>query len=156
MNLNQTIETYVDLKIFRQCFFALAAGCLLILPLTFFMTGKKTVIAREHPAPGEAHDVPVWTEDYGQILAVSALFGKRAAVAQIEAEEIRIEDLMRTYSLKGIALTGDPEAIVQDLNQQKMFFVKIGDSLGPLKIKEIAEGKIIVSYQNQEGNLSIE
>ena len=49
----------------------------------------------------------------------------------------------------------EPEAIVEDAKTQKSLFVKIGDPLGDLVVKEIKEGYIVLSYVGEEIRLEI-
>lgn len=158
MSLIRTVETNIDLKAFRLWFLYAAAGALFLTPIIFLQNpGQKL---------NEVHESSVIAVDgsndhslfnYEAALKESPLFAKPQEIEQtVIVQKIDIAELTKPYSLKGIALSGEPEAIIQDSTSQKMLFVKIGDSLGALTVANISEGKITVTYEEQERVLSIE
>ena len=67
-----------------------------------------------------------------------------------------INELVKDYRLKGTVILSEPEAIVEDARTQKTIFVKTGQQLGELKVKEVAEGKLVLAYYGEETVLLIE
>ena len=64
-------------------------------------------------------------------------------------------ELVKDYRLKGVMIMGEPEAIVEDARTQKSVFVKAGEKLGDLTVKEIKEGQIVLSLAGGEVKLEM-
>ena len=53
-------------------------------------------------------------------------------------------------SLVGIVLDEEPQAIIENKTDKKSYFLRKGDFIGDIKIEEILDGKVIVSYAGEE------
>lgn len=62
-------------------------------------------------------------------------------------------DLIKDYNLVGIISGENPQAVIEDKKTQKNYYVGKGQFIGELKVEEILEGKIIVSYMGQRFEL---
>ena len=51
---------------------------------------------------------------------------------------------------------GEPEAIIEDAKTQKTLFVKAGEPLGDLTVKEVKEGVVILASSGGEISLKIQ
>jgi hypothetical protein len=62
---------------------------------------------------------------------------------------------LRAAALKlvGISWSDSPDAIIEDSNMKKTFFVKSQDAINEFKVEEILRDKIILSYQNERFEL---
>ena len=67
-----------------------------------------------------------------------------------------IAELSKDYRLKGVVIVDEPEAIIEDARTQKSQFVKVGDSVGEMKVKEVREGAAVLSYYGEEKEMRIE
>ncbi len=75
---------------------------------------------------------------------------------RVEEEEEEREDLREAakklaakLKLVGILLSPQPRAMVEDLETNETFFLKEGDIVNQLKIKEILSDRIILDYQGE-------
>lgn len=161
MNLTTALTQLIDLKLLRQYLIYALAALIAALPLSlwFFFRGldfDPAAVTELNPDRTAGEDD---MHDRLNMLAVirgSKLFSYTAPVIQVVENKITINDLIKEYRLKGVALTGEPEAIIQKASDQRMLFVKAGDRLGEMNLKAIEEGRVIVSYEGEERTLSIE
>jgi hypothetical protein len=65
------------------------------------------------------------------------------------AQAVANADLVKQINLVGIISGDEPQAIVEDKNAQKTYYVAKGQSIGEIIIEDIQEGKVIVSYKGQ-------
>lgn len=62
-------------------------------------------------------------------------------------------DLIKDISLVGIISGDNPQAVIEDKNIQKTYYVTKGQFIGQFEVKDIQEGKIILHYNNQRYEL---
>ena len=160
MNLMPLIESRIDLRLAGRC---LQAACLLAAVLIPFQIAGAVFRAGQLPPQEMAFDrnsgrenETAEDESYHDALHNSPFFGFQTAQAALPAIQSSILELVKDFHLKGVMLTGIPEAIVQDARTQKTIFVKAGDSLGELKVKTIEEGRMVLEYFGEEKTLYIE
>jgi hypothetical protein len=79
-----------------------------------------------------------------------------AAPTGLTALKSSIAELAKDYRLQGVVVLDQPEAILQDARTQKTVFVKKGDRLGELTIKEIKEAAVILACYGEETVLQIQ
>jgi len=65
----------------------------------------------------------------------------------------RLEELAGTLVVVGIDRGAKPEAIIEDTAQQRTYFVKVGDEINGMQVKDISAKGVIVSYEGEEGLL---
>ena len=53
-------------------------------------------------------------------------------------------------SIVGIVLDKVPQVIIEDNKDKKTYFLNKGDYIGEIKIEDILEGKVIISYAGEE------
>lgn len=100
---------------------------------------------------------------YSQAIEGKSLFSplvieEKTATAIAKGEKIeKIEELAKSYRLKGIILgeSGErPKAFIEDSQAHRTFTVTIGDSIGKLQVKDIKEGRVTLSYEEETYELS--
>jgi len=68
----------------------------------------------------------------------------------IKTARHRLEELASSLIVVGIDRGPQPEAIIEDTTQQRTHFVKVGDEINGLLIKEISPKGVIVGYEGEE------
>lgn len=67
-----------------------------------------------------------------------------------------LRELSRGLSLIGIILSeGNFQAVIQERGGGRTYFLKQGDSINGVKIKEISRNKVILSYEEEELELGM-
>lgn len=62
----------------------------------------------------------------------------------------RLEELAQHLVVVGIDRGPRPEAIVEDTSQQRTYFVRIGDEINGLVIRDISANGVLVAYEGEE------
>lgn len=68
---------------------------------------------------------------------------------------IALEQLLGNYSLLGIVNDFKPQAIIEDKNSKKTYFLNKGQFINNIKIEDIKDGKVILKSQNQTFELGL-
>lgn len=63
------------------------------------------------------------------------------------------EIIMDRFSLVGIAWSDDPDAMVEDTNTKKIYFVKRGDSIDTIKVQAILRDRVVLFFEGEEVEL---
>lgn len=63
------------------------------------------------------------------------------------------EIIMDRFSLVGIAWSDDPDAMIEDINTKKIYFLKRGDSIEDIKIQAILRDRVVLIYDGEEVEL---
>lgn len=158
MRLTEAMVTNIDLELAKKALLILSAACLVLIPLDgvrLSLEGPKSrktkaIVAVAPPAGLEAE------RSYLESFEASTLFGNGSSVASAPALQASLTELTKDYRLKGVVLTDDSEAIIEDARTQKTLFVKKGAFLGDLAVNEIGEGFIVLSYLGSEKRLEIQ
>ncbi len=88
----------------------------------------------------------------------NAFVGDKREIAKKEKEEIkppaarvRLEQLARSIVLVGIDWAGpQPQAMFEDSEKKKTFFIKEGEEINGMVLKEITRSGVKLGYQNEE------
>ena len=73
-----------------------------------------------------------------------------AVTAQPETVTVQpVLDFSQNFKLVGIILDSDPKAVVEDLKNQRTLFLSYGDQLEGAVLKEIRDGKVIFTINDQ-------
>jgi len=92
---------------------------------------------------------------YAQKIGGKSLFSPmvietpKAAIENVE----KIEEMCKNYRLKGIIMGERPEAFIEDSKTRRTLTVTIGGAIGKVQVKDIKEGKVILSYGNETYDL---
>ncbi|MFH1752961.1 MAG: hypothetical protein ABH875_02150 [Candidatus Omnitrophota bacterium] len=74
-------------------------------------------------------------------------------VVNVEPAEETIRELMQNLRLVGISWSSNPDAMIEDTEAVRTFFVKRGQMIGKLKVQAISQDKVILSYEGAEAEL---
>lgn len=91
--------------------------------------------------------------DYLSIVQQANPFGGAAAIIAApitQTTKQRLEELASGLVVVGIDRSANPEAIIEDTEQQRTYFVKVGDELNGLTIREISAKGVMVTYEGEE------
>lgn len=79
---------------------------------------------------------------------------------QVEEEEVSLEpaaetimELIQNLRLVGISWSESPDAMIEDTEAVRTFFIKRGQMIGKLKVQAIFQDKVILSYEGAEVEL---
>ena len=153
------LDRHVDLKLAKKVFMALSAVILFILPadllFVYFskpMSGQLQAQTYASLQPSELYPL----EAYEPSFQTGGLFGGVVTSSGLTVLKASIHELIKDYRLKGVVILSEPEAIVEDARTQKSIFVKAGQTLGELTVKEVTEGRIVLTCYGEEAEMKIE
>lgn len=154
-----TVERYFDLELVKKAGLGLAAAALLIIPIDislqlFSKFSNREIKAATLPALQKRTAQPL--DHFESAFQAGGLFGGAATPSGLTVLKTSISEMVKDYRLKGVVILSEPEAIIQDARTQQSIFVKAGEKLGELTVKEIREGKIVLTYYGEETALQIE
>jgi hypothetical protein len=61
----------------------------------------------------------------------------------------KMAEMTADLKLVGISMSDDPDAMIEDTNLQRTFFVKAGSMLGDLKVESITKDKVVLKYNKE-------
>lgn len=70
-----------------------------------------------------------------------------------EGQESKIKKLTGGLKLVGISWSDDPDAMVEDTETARTFFIKRGQMIGEVKVRAIFKDRVILSYFGEEVEL---
>lgn len=155
------LESSLDLRFLKQILIWCCLAAAVLIPFLWlsaaFHTLSSARASADYTREGKsAGSSPLNTFASADVFSGSPLFGVRAAVSSLPGVRSSISELSKDYRLQGVMLSGEPEAIVQDVKANKTVFVRAGDLLGELNVKSIQEGRIILEYLGEEKGLTID
>jgi len=65
----------------------------------------------------------------------------------------KLEEMTKNFKLVGISWSEDPDAIIEDSDANKTYFVKTGSSINEIKVQAIHEDRVILHYGMEEVEL---
>lgn len=159
MRLAQRINPLIDMDVMKKAFFILSGVVLLLTPVeAALIYWPKAAPANLQAAKLESPSIQIEPKEiFMSTFDQSTLFG--GAVSAAGSSQVLMSsaaDLIKDYRLLGVVLGGASEAIVEDARTQKTNFVKIGERVGELTVKDIREGFIVLNYLNNEVKLEIQ
>ena len=160
MNIRSLFESSLDLKLIRNGFFTLSLVGLLFIPLDLVRLSQKE---RADASVGGAlpfgssfsGSSPEPLSSYEEALKGSRIFGYADPQTSLPAIQSSIAELVKDLRLKGVVILDEAEAIIEDARTQKSAFVKTGDKVGELTVKEIKEGVVVLTYYGEEREMRI-
>ncbi len=66
-----------------------------------------------------------------------------------------LDQIMGNYTLGGILGGDQPQAIIEDKQQSKTYFLNVGDTLGEIKIIAITDEKVTVAVGDEQADLTL-
>ena len=161
------------ISVFKKANLAMATGlgALLFLYLITVFWGK---VRQENRFPKEESvrtlsqkekkgEVSLPTEDsqkpytyYAAEIEKRNIFGP-SLVAENPASpgEPALKESIKDLNLLGIVSGKNPQAIIEDKKEGKTHFVNKGDSIGPLRVEEITEDRVILYYRGERLDLML-
>ncbi|MFC1667328.1 hypothetical protein ACFL0P_05670 [Candidatus Omnitrophota bacterium] len=71
-------------------------------------------------------------------------------LAKSKPPSATIIEAVQHLRLAGISWSSDPDAMIEDTNASRTFFVKRGEMIGEAKVQAIFKDKIVLSYDGEE------
>ncbi len=160
MSLINVLDRSFNLRLSRKIFLTAAAISLLFIFFDFlylgFLHSPKISQISEEAVPIRSNQAREGFESYSKIFNQNTIFGAANSNAGPAIIKIPISERVKDYRLKGVILSNDPEAILEDARTGKNNFLKVGEQIGELKVKTIGEGKIVLSCGDEEIKLEIQ
>jgi hypothetical protein len=138
-------------------------GVYLLAELLWLKRQRPQLAARPQSAssPGLHGTVPVEFDSqlkplsmYQQALVARNPFqlapGRMADVVVDQTAKSQLADLVKSLTVVGISRGAKPEALIEDTEAKRTFFVRIGDEMNGLGIKAIDDRGVTVTYESQE------
>lgn len=72
------------------------------------------------------------------------------AAGQKRKDISKISEAAKDLKLVGISWSDNPDAMIEDTNRKKVFFLKNGEMLNDIKIQAIFKDRVVLSYQGEE------
>jgi hypothetical protein len=69
------------------------------------------------------------------------------------AAKVKIQEALAKFKLVGISWSDNPDAMIENSNEQKTYFVKRDQALGDVKVEAIFKDKVVLSCQGVEVEL---
>lgn len=156
-----SLESLVELRLLKKGLLGLSLGVLALIPVDLATLPFKGVAPIKTNSPVQEKSVSFSTSSeslssYEASFQKSSLFGLATPETPLPVFKSSIAELTKDYRLKGVVILDQPEAILEDARTQKSTFVKVGDKLGELTIKEIREGAIVLEYYGETKEMRIE
>ena len=154
----ELIHSILDLKLLKKSLTGLSLGLLALIPADWMIqTGKGGLqkFSGVPPAPEIHFEIPPLSS-YEAVFERSVFFGAYQPSAAGPVLQQSLEELIKDYRLKGVAILDKPEAIFEDARTQQSIFVREGDKLGEVNVKKIQDGTVILSYFSEEKELRIQ
>lgn len=82
--------------------------------------------------------------------AASSEFGGAPSESAAKA---KVQEVLARFKLVGISWSANPDAMIENSDEKKTYFVKRGQSLGDVKVEAIFKDKVVLSCQGQEAEL---
>ena len=138
-------------------------GVYLIVDLVFVHRRPPSLASRPSGAPQEPHEIPVDTGPemkspaaYQETLVLRNPFGLTGVVAgqsEQEAAKSKLKELTSKLTVVGINRGRVPEALIEDTEAQRTYFVKVGDEINGLTVKAIDQQGVLLGYDHEETRL---
>ena len=152
------VDQWLDLRLTKKIFLGSCAGVLLIFSVELAFTVFRPALTGEGLGTFPVLQKPAFEsfDFYATTFKAGGLFGRSPGESSLTVLKSSIGDLIKDYRLKGVVILSDPEAIIEDARTKKTTFLKTGQKLGDLTVKEIREGKVVLTYYGEESVLQIE
>lgn len=112
---------------------------------------EKPVPAKAEPESGPSFD------EYQKLLLEKNIFAapvqERKKTALPEGPTLR--ELVKGLSLVGVIPGDEPQAIIEDKKNQQTLFLRKGDQVEGIEVREIQSGRVILGYGEQTVTLSL-
>ena len=137
-----------------------------IYSLAFKKYEEPYELNQEAPTNGEARPragedlsapQPAAPEDYSkysQEMAGKQIFGSGEVREPTPGARSSLDaDISKRFNLVGIISGEEPQAIIEDAQLQKTYYISKGQSMGGITVTEISDGRVALSYEGNEAVL---
>lgn len=159
MSLQKFYDLSLDFSLIKKGLIFSSIGILLIILLyssiqTIWGNNLSSLDPKESISVNSFELKPL--AEFEDAFLKSSVFGAlNHNVGEIQTS-MSIVELTKDLRLKGVIFLDVPEAILEDARIQKSTFVRKGDKLGELEVKEIKEGAIVLTRGTDEKELRIQ
>ena len=157
-----------QLQLAGRAFWVILGGLIVYLVVDLWVLQPKppTLIAQTVPAtasapgaiqPHEGEDLAREAAEYRNTLAARNPF--RLSVQRLveggggQTAKAKLQDLIASLAVVGINRGTIPEALVEDSQAKKTYFLKVGDQVNGLTVKAIDQNGVAVTYEGEETTL---
>jgi hypothetical protein len=78
---------------------------------------------------------------------------RKIAEARVSGDTSRLMEMTQNLKLVGISWSNDPDAMIEDTKTTRTFFIKRGQMISELKVKDIAKDKVVLTYDGEDVEL---
>ncbi|NQT00157.1 MAG: hypothetical protein HQ595_03650 [Candidatus Omnitrophica bacterium] len=133
--------------------FYLLVDLLILKPKRIVQTNSQsTEIQGNQPAP-EVSTKPL--SFYKDPVKSKQLFTATAATAEQAQASATFKEMIANLKLQGIISGPSPQAVIEDAQSGRVYFLSPGEQIGEIELKAILPGKVKLLYQGQEIELSL-
>lgn len=160
----QEVDVFLwNLRLVQRVLWVVLAGLGLYVVLDFFLVKPPRRMAQvasvQMPENGASVES---TEGTGALKPLSGYLGAiqernpftgvsdLLVQSPLKTAQRRLEELAQGLTVVGIDRGANPEAIIEDRVQQRTYFVKVGDELNGMHVKDISSQGVVVTYEGQE------
>lgn len=154
-----SLGSVIELGLMRKTLMGLVLGVLIFIPLDLGFTslGTKVTISKTSNPGNASSDFSLEPLSfYEEPFQKAILFGFSSPQVPLTVLRTSIAELAKDYRLKGVVILDEAEAIFEDARTQKIIFLKEGERLGELEIRDIKEGSVVLGYYGEEKEMRIE
>lgn len=152
----------LDLRVLRRCLTALLAAVSAAVVMDQAHSFVRPQIGHETVgpppedrfSPKEIDLEPL--QAFQEAIAKGNLFNVTDADSGAIVHKSSMAELVKDYRLKGIALFNAPEGIIEDATTGRSVFVKEGEKLGQVTVKQIKGESVVLSHAGEESELKIQ
>lgn len=126
---------------------------LLAAKKAIFLSEKPQDAIAEFPEPIKPAEIKPY-DFYTQGIKSKQIFGPSAQLA-LESNVTVGANLIKDINLLGVISGDSPQAIIEDKQALKTYYVTKGQLIGEFQVENIGDGKIILNYRGQKFELSI-
>jgi len=94
-------------------------------------------------------------ESYKKLFASKKLFRPLRKAKKKKVKVVTVDDLSKNLIVLGTVKQEQPEAVIKNRRTRQTHFVKKGMTLGKLKIEDVTDDKVVVSYNGEKKTLPI-
>lgn len=152
-----------NLRFLRHCLIALLAAvsaAVVIDQACFFLRPPISHESSGRFPPEDLFSLPkIHLEPlqvFQEAIAKRNLFNAADADSRAIIPQHSLAEMVKDYRLKGVALFSVPEGIVEDAATGRTVFVKEGELLGPVTVKEIRGESVLLSRDGEEFELKMQ
>jgi len=105
---------------------------------------------KEKPKDKETQGLKIKNyEEYEKDMSNRNLFSAGSVEEFTPGESVNI-DMSKKFNLVGVIEGDEPQAIIEDMEMQKTYYLYKGQSFNSAVVKEITKGKVVLNYRGRE------